>query len=394
MNFFSFAPRSKGRRDLIKPAVFLVSVLLLWGGWSVTSYSPPDGGSDIPAAKAKVVGIQSRVTSPLDLGGEAMEETVITFFARILSGPHKGKLVFSQQSSDPFYPIALKEIAVGDKVMLHLVDNGTGTAAWQLGEFVRTDGLLWLAGVYVLLLLLLGKQKGLWVILSLALTCASIFFVFIPAILGGQNAYLWSSAVCLFTILSTLLLVSGANRKTLAAVVGCTAGVATAGLLTLLMSRLLLLSGFVDENSAYLATMGRGGIDLNAILFAGIVIGALGAVMDVSMSIASALWEIASQECTTPANLWKSGIAIGRDVMGTMANTLVLAYIGNSLSIVLLLIAYSTSTLGLLNREMIVVEILFALVGSIGIVCAIPLTSAVCSAIYSQGGSTEEVTLP
>ena len=94
MNFFSFAPRSKGRRDLIKPAVFLVSVLLLWGGWSVTSYSPPDGGSDIPAAKAKVVGIQSRVTSPLDLGGEAMEETVITFFARILSGPHKGKLVF------------------------------------------------------------------------------------------------------------------------------------------------------------------------------------------------------------------------------------------------------------------------------------------------------------
>jgi uncharacterized membrane protein len=197
----------------------------------------------------------------------------------------------------------------------------------------------------------------------------------------------------LFTILSTLLLVSGANRKTVAAAVGCTAGVATAGLLTLLMSRLLLLSGYVDENSAYLATMGSGDIDLNAILFAGIVIGALGAVMDVSMSIASALWEIASQECTTPANLWKSGIEIGRDVMGTMANTLVLAYIGNSLSIVLLLIAYSTSTIGLLNREMIVVEILYALVGSIGIVCVIPLTSAVCSAIYSQGGRIKEVTV-
>jgi uncharacterized membrane protein len=191
--------------------------------------------------------------------------------------------------------------------------------------------------------------------------------VFVPAIISGQNAYLWSSAVCLFTILSTLLLVSGANRKTVAAAVGCTAGVATAGLLTLLMSRLLLLSGYVDENSAYLATMGSGDIDLNAILFAGIV--------------------------TTPANLWKSGIEIGRDVMGTMANTLVLAYIGNSLSIVLLLIAYSTSTIGLLNREMIVVEILYALVGSIGIVCVIPLTSAVCSAIYSQGGRIKEVTV-
>ena len=126
-------------------------------------------------------------------------------------------------------------------------------------------------------------------------------------------------------------------------------------------------------------------IDLKAIIFAAILIGALGAIMDVSMSISSSLWEVKEKSGATSFNtLFRSGMNIGRDVMGTMANTLILAYIGSSLSIVLLLSAYSTSLIYLLNREMIVVEILQALVGSFGILFAMPLTSFICAIIYKE----------
>ncbi|MEG1850192.1 MAG: YibE/F family protein, partial [Oscillospiraceae bacterium] len=229
-----------------------------------------------------------------------------------------------------------------------------------------------------------GGLKGMWSLVALGLTCAAVFLVFIPAVLAGKNIYFWACAVCLYSIMGTLLLVSGASKKSFAAGVGCAAGVGVAGILTLLMTRVLLLTGFVDEQSVYLLSMGNGvEIDLKGVIFAGILIGALGAVMDVAMSIASALEELAVRtEHPTFSSLLRSGLTIGRDIMGTMANTLVLAYIGSSLSVVLLLIAYASSALGMLNREMMVVEMLQALVGSIGILCAIPLTSLICAAIY------------
>jgi uncharacterized membrane protein len=135
------------------------------------------------------------------------------------------------------------------------------------------------------------------------------------------------------------------------------------------MDRTLALTGVLSEESVYLTYLPmETPIDLKAIIFAAIVIGAIGAIMDVAMSISSALWEIAgTSESASFETLFRSGINIGRDVMGTMANTLILAYIGSSLSVVLLISVYSSSLLYLLNREMIVVEILQALVGSFGI---------------------------
>lgn len=371
------------RALLVKTSVFLLCTLVLWRGYLALGFVSPAQGTDLPAVKAKVIGIQSRDTTAYDLGGETVDETVISYFARILSGERKGSMVFSKQALDPFYPTAHREIAVGDKVLLHPFTGDTGQTEWQTGEYVRTDGLLWLGAGYVCLVFLLGRKKGFWVILSLALTVACIFLLFVPAVLTGRNAYTWSVVTCLFIIFSTFILISGASRKTAAAAAGCTAGIFMSGVLTLVMTRLLELSGFIDENSTYLAAM-DGQIDLKAVMFAGILIGALGVAMDVSMSIASALWEIRSAGCVSPSGLWKSGLAIGQDIMGTMANTLVLAYIGNSLSIVLLLTAYSTSILVLLNRELIVVEVLFALVGSIGILFVIPLTSAVCVLFYGH----------
>ncbi|MEG2378502.1 MAG: YibE/F family protein, partial [Clostridia bacterium] len=160
--------------------------------------------------------------------------------------------------------------------------------------------------------------------------------------------------------------------------------------LTLLMSWVLGLTGMVDDNAVYLQFIKVGApLNLKAITFAAITIGALGAILDVSMSIASSVGEIASVSIQPTAKmLSKSGMQIGRDIMGTMSNTLVLAYIGGGLASILLLIAYTNSATALLNKEMIVVEILQALVGSIGILLTIPLTAWISALLFSRNART------
>jgi uncharacterized membrane protein len=133
--------------------------------------------------------------------------------------------------------------------------------------------------------------------------------------------------------------------------------------------------------------------NLRGIVFAGIVIGAMGAIMDVAMSMSSALWEVKEKAGKISImELFRSGLNIGRDIMGTMANTLVLAYIGTSLSVVIMLSIYNNSIFNLFNSEMIAVEVLQALAGSFGILSAMPLTAFFCSTIYVKGKKQKNFT--
>ena len=152
------------------------------------------------------------------------------------------------------------------------------------------------------------------------------------------------------------------------------------------MDNIIKLTGYVDENSVYLVYLNEENpIDLKAIIFSSIIIGAIGAIMDVAVDISVALKEIADKvKDSSFHSIVKSGLTIGRDILGTMSTTLILAYIGSSLSVVLLLVAYNSSLTYLFNREMIVVEILQALVGSLGILFTIPLTSIICGILYTR----------
>ena len=133
-------------------------------------------------------------------------------------------------------------------------------------------------------------------------------------------------------------------------------------------------------------------IALKGVIFGAIVIGAIGAFMDVAMSISSALYEMKEKYAANSfAQLVSSGFTIGRDIMGTMANTLVLAYIGSSLSVVLLLITYNPTLLDLMNREMVIVEILQALIGSLAILMTLPLTALVAGTLYSRTGDKDRL---
>lgn len=339
--------------------------------------------------KAVVTKIVDKVNTAEDIqieGMETFENWSITFEAEITNGEEKGQVVSAYQNINSMMPSDLKEVEVGDKVIILEETLDDAIAEWTLLEYNRSDALVVLGIIFLVIIILFGRVKGFNTILSLVFTILSIFIVFIPAILSGKNIYIWSIVTCVFITVMTLLIVNGANKKSLAAGIGCLGGVVVAGILTVIMDNIIKLTGYVDENSVYLVYLNeQNPIDLKAIIFSSIIIGAIGAIMDVAVDISVALKEIADK--VKDANfhsIVKSGFTIGRDILGTMSTTLILAYIGSSLSIVLLLVAYNSSLTYLFNREMIVVEILQALVGSLGILFTIPLTSIICAILYTR----------
>lgn len=383
-----------GLRRLSYAATVIVSVILIIAGNSyflpkVVIWSSPNKNI---TEKAAVVQVLSTDTEEIQLDAETtMSTDTIYYKAELLSGEYKRKIVSAVQTVDSFSPFSSKPVEPGDRVLLEHEAQGVSdiSRGWMFSQYLRTDTLWLLCGVFAVFLLIFGRMKGFNTIVSLGFTCLSIFAVFVPSVLAGANSYVMSSVVCLYTIIMTLVIVNGVDKKTFCAVLGCVCGVALAGILTLSMRSVLGLTGIINEDSIYLTLLEtENPIDLLGIIFSAIIIGAMGAIMDVSMSIASSLMELRQKAREISAlSLWQSGITIGRDMMGTMANTLVLAYIGSSLASVLLLVVYNPTILSLLNREMVVVEILQALVGSIGILFTIPFTSLVAAFVYTRGGN-------
>ncbi len=330
--------------------------------------------------KAKVIGILNTDLNEYKLGDDIHKQKTIYFKAKILSGEDKGEVVEAIQQINDLYAGEQEEITDGKKVLL-MEMYGTNEADYIMTEYVRTDYLIILGFIFILFLIVFGRKKGVNTIVSLLFTCLAIFVVFIPAVLSGHNIYTWQNGRQLAEINNT-------SKKTLCAMIGCIGGVVMTALLTIIMTRIMHLTGLIDEQSYYLQLADTSqNFDLKAMLFGGIIIGAVGAIMDVAVSISASLLEVfekAKEKDKNVKSLMKSGITIGRDMMGTMSNTLVMAYIGSSLSTTLLLLMYSGSLIELLNREMMIVELLQIMVGSFGLLLTIPLTSLICSFIYCK----------
>ncbi|MDH8677290.1 YibE/F family protein [Fusibacter bizertensis] len=372
--------------------VILVSVLMIFVGNKIASKNmfELNAENQMNVERAVVTEIVDVIQDDLDTNeGINFLSKDILFKAKFSSGDSKGNTVDVLQSLNNYLKVLPKEIEVGDKILLYEADNEYYGTNWVFGEYYRTNILIVLGVIFAVLLLIFGGTKGLQTLFSLILTIMAIFFVFIPAVLSGFNIYLWSMLICVFIVVMTLVVVSGINQKTMAAIIGCMSGIILSAVLVLVMDLFLKLTGVVDEASVYLLLMNPDHpVDLKGVIFGAILIGAMGAVMDVSMSISSSLYEMKEKYAAHSfAQLFSSGMTIGKDIMGTMANTLVLAYIGSSLSTVLLLITYNPSLLDLMNREMVVIEILQAIIGSLGILMTLPLTAMVSGFLYSRGNN-------
>lgn len=376
--------KTKRTAIIVYVVTVIVSALLLYAGnrYVYDSGSMFQGGYEDGACSARVTEILSSRSDDVIVDNTVIgKEFIILFDCKILSGEHKGETVMASESGTPYDTVPLEKVKVGDRILLTHSEDQNAAVEWLMYEFDRTMPL-WILGIaFCAVVLLFGRMKGVNTLISLGYTCVAVFAVFVPSVLSGKNIYLWSIITCIYIIIMTLLIIDGLHKKTLAAIIGCSSGVIVSGLLTLLVSHFLHLTGITTEDTIYIKQSFN--IDLNALIFAGIILGSVGAVMDVSVSISSSLAELHDKvEHPTYKGLLGSGITIGRDIMGTMANTLVLAYIGCELSATLLSVVYSSSMRTLFSREKIVEELLQALVGSIGLLLTIPLTAAVSSALY------------
>jgi uncharacterized membrane protein len=220
----------------------------------------------------------------------------------------------------------------------------------------------------------------------LALTFFAVLKILLPALLKGYHPILISVLICIAITVVTLTIISGFNKKTLSAIAGTSGGFIIAGIIALIVGYGAKLTGFGTEESRMLLFIPQD-IDFNyqGILFAGIIIGALGAIMDVGMSVASSMHEIKeANPAIHTKDLIKAGMNVGRDVMSTMSNTLILAYTGGAIHLLLVIMAYGITFTEIINTDLIASEVLRALAGSIGLICAVPITALVAGAIENK----------
>ena len=374
--------------------VLIVSALFLFVGNRIASGGFV--GIDAEFAPTYYTGVvtqvNDRVEDPHGFGADFWFETTYLFFdVRLTGSGRRGEVVSALQVITDFAGQE-RDVTAGDRVLLVFDDFQN---RYEFATFVRINAIAILGVVFLVLVVLFGRKKGFNAIVALGFTCLAVFLVFIPAILSERNIYITAFIVCAFAIVSTLMLVIGPNKKALSAMLGCLGGVLLAGVLMFIMDIVLGLTGMIDHETRALMTLPtENPLDLRALIFAGVVIGAVGAIMDVAMSISSSLWEVKQAGGDSDfASIVKSGINIGKDILGTMLNTLILAYIGSSLSIILLLYANAASLVELFNMEMIIVELLRALVGSFGMFLTIPLTAGICGWLYTREDYDEEFEL-
>ncbi|HIY27644.1 MAG TPA: YibE/F family protein [Firmicutes bacterium] len=237
--------------------------------------------------------------------------------------------------------------------------------------------------IFLLLLSLLGGMHGLKSAFGLIFTFVCIFFLMLPMIYMGVSPVLSAILISLITTLMTMYLIGGFSAKTFCAVVGTLAGVILAGVSAWLFGMTADIGGYNVSNIEDLVFLGQNTpVKIGELLFAGILISALGAVTDVAMSISSTICEIHTQSPHLSRwQLFRSGMTVGRDVMATMADTLVMAFAGSSLSMLVLNYAYDLSMNQILNSSSIGIEIMQAVSGSIGIVMSVPLVSFLAASL-------------
>lgn len=228
--------------------------------------------------------IEETTEKVIETSYDSISTKIIKFKAQIKNSDLKNAEIEAYQYFDENVAVNPKEIEVGDKILVLSLDSRyyEGEKEWTFIEYYRTDTLIILLASFSILLIMLGRRKGINTILSLIISCLSIFVVYIPLILKGNNIYFTSIIICVFIVLVSLLLINGFNKKTFCAIIGNLGGVIVAGLLSYILGNILNLTGFIDSDSAFLLMIdSKNPIDLKAILWSSIVIGSLGAVMDV-----------------------------------------------------------------------------------------------------------------
>lgn len=307
---------------------------------------------------------------------------------KITQGKLKGKIFDIQNPVSPERNLIAYE---GMKAIFTIREKNGEQNIW-LYSYKNDSSIYILSSVFVLIVAYLGRSKGLRSIVSLAYTGIVLFFILIPLIFRGCNPIICSVIISSYIIFISFMLIGDYDKKTISAILGTIFGIFMAGFLAFIFGKVSRLSAVHQEyGDQILYLTSEYQIKIDGLIFVSMLIASLGAIMDVAMSIASSAHELSKQE-NSKEKLYVSCLNIGRDIMGTMVNTLILAFAGSSLNLLLMAWGYRMTFTQLINMPALSIEIIQALAGSIGIVFTVPFTAFISVFVIEKNINIKEGT--
>ncbi len=354
-------------------AAYLVLVVSFYKSTPFYHLYSSQPGAYVNYEKAAVLGIQSeslaRLSNGLYLGTQDVK-------IRILTGEHKGQIMTVKNYLN--YTTNVRATTGSDVIVIIDTADKNTYDVW-IYSYDRGPFLLIFALVFIAVLCAIGGSRGIKSVLGIIFTFTSIVFLFIPLLYRGYSPAVAAMGVVIVTLCVSLVLLGGFSAKTLSAILGAAAGVAISDLILAVALTLTHLSGYsTNESDTLIQIAGATHMQIGQLLFAAILISSLGAIMDIAISIASSVNEVyAGNNSLNVKELFNSGMNVGRDMMGTMANTLIIAFTGAALNTLVLLYAWNVSYYQLINSSLVGIYVIQAVSGSIAVILTVPLVAFV-----------------
>lgn len=337
--------------------------------------------SEYEKAKITQILMDSTEQDEASDGGWRGEQLML---AEVLTGQYAGKTLQVSNFVGPLYGVPLEE---GDGAVIVISTYADGSFIGTVYEFDRFVPLIVVVAVFLAAAILVGGKTGIKSLVGLVVTFASLFFILLPALIKGAPTLPTVFAVCAYIAVVSLAILGGVQKKTVCAMLGTISGTALAMLFGIFAQNLARIDGLRVPDVEPLLQLRQTGtpIGLSGLLVGGIIISALGAVMDVTMGISSSLFEVSSANPELgQKELFRSGMNIGRDMVGTMTNTLILAFLGSSFVLILYLYSIGLSKHQLLSSSYLSIEVISGISSSIGVILSIPITAFITAKAFSK----------
>ena len=369
----------------VLPVVIVLAILAgiaMWINRANENETTPDSGR-LVYAPAKVTAVLSDNAQEDFENAEGRRVGDQELEIQILSGDHKDEIMTVTNYMSALFNVDVQQ---GDRIIVRIMTDENGSYYASVFNYDRGIVLGGFLLIFFILLGALGGKKGLGALAGLLLTLGCIWFILIPCLLRGVPAIPVTIAVSAVAAAAGLIFLNGYSKKTFCAVCGCVGGVLVSGIAAAVVGTLSPMNGFNMQEAENLILYGADqGLKVSGLLVCGVLISALGAVMDVALGIASSVWEMKEQNPdASVGSLFRSGMQIGKDAMGTMANTLILAFAGSSLNMLILVQTYNIPFLQLINTDSIALEVVQSVAGSIGILLTVPLVALISARLMAR----------
>jgi len=286
----------------------------------------------------------------------------------------------------------LQKYNVGDELVITFSKDFEGNDSFFITDYVRRSALVWLFVIFVVMAVAIGRWQGVASLLGMAISFLVIFKFILPKIYSGSDPVQIAILGSLLIIPATFLLSHGVNKKTVIAIVGTLISLIATGILAHIFVEASKLTGFASEEAGFLQAYKPGLINIKGLLLAGIIIGVLGVLDDITISQSAIVQQLKSANPKLKTGeLYKKAMAVGKDHIASMVNTLVLVYTGAALPLLLLFIDNPHPFSEIINYEIIADEVVRTLVGSIGLILAVPITTVIASLVASESSRYKEM---